>query len=911
MDYAMQKLTPVIGALVVLGGGMISAEAQTVYNTTRSAFQSISWNLADHWDPQGVPGAGDTITLTEPTEENNVNQGDELGTMINAIGHVTLSGSVAGETGYRFRRGVLHFDNRPAASVLTLTGTGDTVLQFRYDDPGQRVLLRNDLLVAVDNTVGRIDFRGNFSSDQVDRAIIKEGSGELRFRDTLNTEGYRGDIDVKAGVLRFRNAGLTGLRGDNRLTIRDGGQLRLDGQDVLGQDYAYDFGLAVLHLNGFGRAEDYGGSGGALRQHAGVADDIATVANPIVLDTPAAVHVNRSDEIGSTLRLTGDLSGPGILHKAGGGRLHLAGVNTAGGLIVENGAVVLQSGDALANAPLRFTNRDNVRSLSLFGDHTVALLEGDAPDPEEQETTNTLTLNLAGADSVFTVDQAIFFDDESAEDSTRFQGDLAGTGGFVKAGDGMLRFTRWAKTYTGPTTIRQGVLAVSASAGLANTASITVLDGGQLRLTTSGSAVEYAFGGPLTLNGQGRSGGVVAESGQGIAGALRYDPGNEGNSVTLASALLLASDSGVHVAGLDNTLALEGAISGPGTLIKSGGGTLTLAGIHSGAGAVVVENGALLLQGPHTGGGNVLIEAGAEVGGDGSIGGNLTFAANASLWFSATHTLNVAGTVSFGGFGVANLLGLNEGVANGSYRLIEGQINVANLSHRGEPNAYVLADGRLAFFSVGTDALELTVAGDVFEVREEVDGRVTITGYNASGDWVEIPELLGGKPVGGIAENAFAGAQLISVVFPASLTDIEDGAFFGVDSLRRIYFHGDAPNINSDLFSGTPAIIYYRHGTSGWEETFAGRPTALWNAIILSGPGNISIGSEGLRFAVTGPVDHRAIIEFRTAWGAGESTPISTNLLTGGAAVFTDPNWASYGSGYYRVVVPAFKGANP
>ena len=148
-------------------------------------------------------------------------------------------------------------------------------------------------------------------------------------------------------------------------------------------------------------------------------------------------------------------------------------------------------------------------------------------------------------------------------------------------------------------------------------------------------------------------------------------------------------------------------------------------------------------------------------------------------------------------------------------------------------------------------------------------------------------------------------------MFPASLTDIEDGAFFGVDSLRRIYFNRDAPSIHSDVFSGSPAIIYYRHGTSGWGETFAGRPTALWNAVILSGPGDISIGSEGLRFGLTGPVDHQAIIEFRTAWGAGESTPIFTNLLTGGVAVFTDPNWTSHASGYYRVVVPAMKGTNP
>jgi hypothetical protein len=94
------------------------------------------------------------------------------------------------------------------------------------------------------------------------------------------------------------------------------------------------------------------------------------------------------------------------------------------------------------------------------------------------------------------------------------------------------------------------------------------------------------------------------------------------------------------------------------------------------------------------------------MGGDGVIGGGLTFDAGSFLVFNPAETLTVNGsTVSFGGFGVANLFGLSSATPNGSYTLIDGLADFgtyANVSNFGLENAYNLGAGKSAYFSAGS-----------------------------------------------------------------------------------------------------------------------------------------------------------------------------------------------------------------
>lgn len=173
----------------------------------------------------------------------------------------------------------------------------------------------------------------------------------------------------------------------------------------------------------------------------------------------------------------------------------------------------------------------------------------------------------------------------------------SGTGGITKTGLGIASFTGEGKNYSGPTRIEQGVLRVTGNASMANTASITVLDGGQLRLV-SDKTPTYTFGGDITLNGLGRGSEIPDSSGQGKLGSLRYDPGSNANSYAiLTNNVILASATDLHVDGGTNTLEILGSLSGSSGFVKTGGGTLALSADNASfANAIQVDNGTLLVR---------------------------------------------------------------------------------------------------------------------------------------------------------------------------------------------------------------------------------------------------------------------------------------------------------------------------
>jgi hypothetical protein len=61
----------------------------------------------------------------------------------------------------------------------------------------------------------------------------------------------------------------------------------------------------------------------------------------------------------------------------------------------------------------------------------------------------------------------------------------------------------------------------------------------------------------------------------------------------------------------------------------------------------------------------------------------------------------------------------------------------------------------------------------------QTDGKGTITKYVGRNSRVNIPAQIGGKPVTGIGEKAFAEIELVGVVIPDSVTSIGDYAFYG------------------------------------------------------------------------------------------------------------------------------------
>ncbi len=157
------------------------------------------------------------------------------------------------------------------------------------------------------------------------------------------------------------------------------------------------------------------------------------------------------------------------------------------------------------------------------------------------------------------------------------------------------------------------------------------------------------------------------------------------------------------------TLAGTGSLTGAGGLTKSTTGTATLAGSHTYSGDTLVSAGTLLVNGS-LGETDVTVAADATIGGAGSFGGSLHFATGSNLLFSLTDTLTVTGaSVTFGGFGIANLIGFDANVPDAIYTLIDGSagFNLANVDNLGFENAAPLGGGRFAYFEPGS--LQLVV----------------------------------------------------------------------------------------------------------------------------------------------------------------------------------------------------------
>ncbi|HEV2454438.1 MAG TPA: leucine-rich repeat domain-containing protein [Verrucomicrobiae bacterium] len=80
-----------------------------------------------------------------------------------------------------------------------------------------------------------------------------------------------------------------------------------------------------------------------------------------------------------------------------------------------------------------------------------------------------------------------------------------------------------------------------------------------------------------------------------------------------------------------------------------------------------------------------------------------------------------------------------------------------------------------------------------------------------------------------IGDLAFDRSGLTNIIISANLATIGSSAFSGSLRLRSLYFLGNPPGADATVFTGdTNVTIYYLPHTTGWSNTFAGIPTALW-----------------------------------------------------------------------------------
>jgi outer membrane autotransporter protein len=221
-----------------------------------------------------------------------------------------------------------------------------------------------------------------------------------------------------------------------------------------------------------------------------------------------------------------------------------------------------------------------------------------------------------------------------------YTGTLSGTGAVEKDGAGTLTLAPVAaagNSYSGGTTVNAGILAIGADSALGAPTGGLTLDGGTLRLN---NALDLAATRPIALG---------------------------------------AADGVIDTQGFDTTVAQ--GISGAGSLTKLGTGQLLLQAPTTFTGGTTISAGTLAVGDiSHSsatlgGGGPVSIAAGANLGGYGSVVGDVTnngtiFAANALPGFasSTSGTFNVQGQLTNNG--LAQIAGAGVGnqlVVTGNY----------------------------------------------------------------------------------------------------------------------------------------------------------------------------------------------------------------------------------------------------
>jgi outer membrane autotransporter protein len=291
--------------------------------------------------------------------------------------------------------------------------------------------------------------------------------------------------------------------------------------------------------------------------------------------------------------------------------------------------------------------------------------------------------------------------------TTSFSGTIDGIdGSLTKVGGGTLTLSG-VNTYTGATTVSNGTLALAGSGSIAASSSVTVAAGATFDIsgTTAGTTVQDLGGaatsvvalgnGALTVQSTnatdfagdiGGAGGSLIKQGGGTltlsgtnsygggttvtAGTLRLGSANalpaggplavngglldlNGNAASVGT--LSGTGGSINNAGVTLTVTqatdgtYAGTLAGAGGLFsKTGPGTLTLTGNSNGyGGSSEVNGGALLVNG--TLGGNATVNAGASLGGTGTIGGNVivnggTVAGSLTIGgsYGGTSTLQIA-----------------------------------------------------------------------------------------------------------------------------------------------------------------------------------------------------------------------------------------------------------------------------
>jgi hypothetical protein len=183
-----------------------------------------------------------------------------------------------------------------------------------------------------------------------------------------------------------------------------------------------------------------------------------------------------------------------------------------------------------------------------------------------------------------------------------------------------------------------------------------------------------------------------------------------------------------------------------------------------------------------------------------------------------------------------------------------------------------------------------------------IPNSVTNIGSQAFSGCTSLASVAIPNSVTSIGSQTFSGCRsLASLTIPKSVTSIGDAAFEDCGSLRSVYFEGNAPIAPWSSFSGSfDVTVYYQPGTMGWSNTFADASARLWNPKAKTP----TVLDNQLTFDITGTKNIPIVVEASTNLASGTWVALQTATLTNGLLHFTDPDWITHPTRFYRIRSP-------
>ncbi|AKC78278.1 outer membrane protein [Xanthomonas arboricola] len=646
----------------VFAGTAGNVGVQGTQGITGMQFISDGYVLSDAGGGVLSANAATTIIRVDPGVTGTIDVGiGGTGTLQKLdTGTLVLSAANTYTGGTALGGGTLVLGDAQALGTGTLTAAAGTSL-----DTDQALAVGN--AVVLDGAVTLLGSNDLALTGAISGAgsVIKTGASTL----TLSgNNSYAGGTALSDGTLSI---GSNNALGTGSLSVVGAAVLTNPVAATVGNAVVLGAALSVDNPADLTLAGDISGSGALIKTNTGtltldgsnsytggttvnagtLVGDSASLQGAII-DNATLVFNQVADGV-----FTGSITGTGNVIKDGAGALLLNGANGyTGGTTITAGTLIGDTtslqGDIANNAALVFNQNtggvyagtlSGTGSLQKAGTGALQLLGPNTYTGGTVISAGSLIGNTTSLQGNIVDNATLVFD--QASDGV-FAGAVSGTGSVVKQGAGALTLVA-PNTYSGGTTIASGSLigtTTSLQGNIVNNATLVFDQAGDGtfagNITGSGTLIKNGAG-ALTLDGvNAYLGGTTIN-----AGTLIGDTDSLQGNIANAGALVFQQTANGTYAGI---------LSGTGSLLKDGVGTLLVTANSSGfTGPTTIVAGTLSVGNPANPGaalgGPVTVGPGGTLTGSGSIGG-----------------LTSGGTVAIGGSTGTISVGGNVALANGS-----------------------------------------------------------------------------------------------------------------------------------------------------------------------------------------------------------------------------------------------------